>query len=187
MNTTLSTQQTRLLALVALLALAGLGYWLVVPRNQSTSSQSPVTTPAHTTPRTATVPTTTPSVTPTKPVTHPAKPVTHPVRLATHGLPVMVARALQKHRVVVVALYSPGSQLDKLARAESQAGAKAQGAGFVALDVFRQKEGNPILQKLGVVDTPAVLVVSRPARVYAELQGVPDRTVVEQAVADARG
>lgn len=185
MNTTLSTQQTRLLALVALLALAGLGYWLVVPRNHSTTSQSPVTTPvttpASTTPtRTAAAPATTPSVTPAKPVTRPAK-------LATHGLPIMVAKALQKHRVVVVALYAPGAALDQLARAESQAGAKAKGAGFVSLDVLRQKQGSPILHKLGVVDTPVVLVISRPARVYAKFPGVPDRTVVEQAVADARG
>jgi hypothetical protein len=180
MNTTLSTQQTRLLALVGLLALAGLGYWLVVPRNQAPATQSPRTTVTPTT-RTPT------TATPTKPTVTPAHPATRPAKVATHGLPLNVARALQKHRVVVVALYTPGSKLDQLARAESQAGAKAQGAGFVSVDVNRQKEGNPILHKLGVVDTPAVLVVSRPANVYAKLPGVPDRVIVEQAVADARG
>jgi hypothetical protein len=117
----------------------------------------------------------------------PTKPATRPVKLATHGLPLKVAKALQKHRVVVVALYTPGSKLDEMAEAESQAGAKAEGAGFVHLDVFRQKEGNPILRKLGVIETPAVLVVSRPAHVYANLPGVTDRTIVAQAVADARG
>jgi hypothetical protein len=180
MNTTLSTQQIRLFALVGLLAVAGLGYWLVVPRNQAPATQSPRTTTAPTshTPTTAA---------PTKPTVKPAHPATRPAKLATHGLPVAVAWALQKHRVVVVALYTPGSKLDALTRAESRAGAKAQHAGFVSLDVFRQKEGNPILHKLGVVDTPAVLVVSRPANVYAKLPGVPDRLIVEQAVADARG
>ena len=184
MNTTLSTQQTRLLALVGLLALAGLGYWLVVPRNQAPATQSPSTTPITTATPTSRTPTT---ATPTKPTVTPAHPATRPARVATHGLPLNVARALQKHRVVVVALYTPGSKLDQLARAESRAGAKAQGAGFVSVDVNRQKEGNPILHKLGVVDTPAVLVVSRPANVYAKLAGVPDRVIVEQAVADARG
>jgi hypothetical protein len=184
MNTTLSTQQIRLLALVGLLAVAGLGYWLVVPRNQAATTQSPTTTPVSTT----AAPTShTPTAVPTKPTVTPAHPATRTPKLATHGLPVQVAKALQKHRVVVVALYTPGSQLDELARAESRAGAKAQRAGFVALDVFRPKQGNPILHKLGVVDTPAVLVVSRPANVYAKLPGVPDRVIVEQAVADARG
>ena len=172
MNTTLSTQQIRLLALVALLAMCGLGYWVVVPRHSSTTTESPA--------RTTAAPTTKPTVTP-------AKPATRPVKLATHGLPLKVAKALQKHRVVVVALYTPGSKLDEMAEAESQAGAKAEGAGFVHLDVFRQKEGNPILRKLGVIETPAVLVVSRPAHVYANLPGVTDRTIVAQAVADARG
>ena len=172
MNTTLSTQQIRLLALVALLAMCGLGYWVVVPRHSSTTTESPA--------RTTAAPTTKPMVTPTKPATR-------PVKLATHGLPLKVAKALQKHRVVVVALYTPGSKLDEMAEAESQAGAKAEGAGFVHLDVFRQKEGNPILRKLGVIETPAVLVVSRPAHVYANLPGVTDRTIVAQAVADARG
>ena len=172
MNTTLSTQHVRLLVLAALLAVCGLAYFVVVPRNSTTKTESPA--------RTTTTPTVTPSVTP-------AKPATRPVKLATHGLPIKVARALQKHRVVVVVLYAPGSTLDEMARAESQAGARNEGAGFVRLNVFRQKEGNPILHKLGVVDTPAVLVVSRPGHVYAELPGVADRRIVAQAVADARG
>lgn len=178
MNMTLSTQQIRLLALVALLAMSGLAYWLVVPRTQSTTTQAPRTTVAPTTH--ARTP-----VSPAKP-TAPSAGHTRPVKIATHGLPLTVAQALKKHRVVVVALYTPGSKLDELARAESQAGAKEARAGFVPLNVFRQKNGSPILRKLGVVDTPAVLVISRPAHVYAELPGVPDRTIVEQAVADAR-
>jgi len=60
-------------------------------------------------------------------------------------------------------------------------------AGYVAIDVFNQRPGTAILRKLGVVDTPAVLVVRRPNLVFAHFQGFVDRGVVEQAVADARG
>jgi hypothetical protein len=182
MNTTLSSQHARLLALLGLLAVCGLGYWLFVPHTSTTTAPPRVTTTSRTT-----TPVVTPARPATRPTTHPAKPTTQPAKLVTHGLPVPVARALRKHRVVVVALYAPGSKIDQLARAESRAAAKASGAGFVPLDVFRQQNGTPILNKLGMVDTPAVLVISRPANIYAKLPGVSDRLIVEQAVADARG
>ena len=70
---------------------------------------------------------------------------------------------------------------------ESEAGAEAASAGFVSLNVVKQREGGPLLTKLGVVDTPAVLVVRRrDSSVFAKLHGFVDRQTVEQAVADAR-
>jgi hypothetical protein len=101
-------------------------------------------------------------------------------------MPVAVARALQKHSVVVVSLFSPRSDLDKLASAEARAGAAASNAGFVSINVFHQRAGIPLLHKLGVVDTPAVLVVTRRHAVTSELKGFVDRNVVAQAVTDAR-
>jgi hypothetical protein len=101
-------------------------------------------------------------------------------------MPVSVARALQKHSVVVVSLSSPRSDLDKLSSAEARAGAAAGHAGFVSINVFHQRAGIPLLQKLGMVDTPAVLVVTRRHAVTAELKGFVDRNVVAQAVSDAR-
>jgi hypothetical protein len=176
MNETLSTRQLRLVALLGLVVVCAGGYWLLVGRNSSspsTASSTPLaTTPASTT--------TTPA--PTKPHANPSA----PARIATHGLPPVVARALHKHAVVVVSLDSPSAGLDKLASAEAQAGASASKVGFVKLNVLRQRQGVPILRKLGVVDTPAVLVFKRPNLVYAEFKGFVDRTVVEQAVADAR-
>jgi hypothetical protein len=88
--------------------------------------------------------------------------------------------------VVVVSLYSPQAGVDKLATAEARAGAAASGAGFVAVNVFHQRSGIPVLHKLGIVDTPAVLVVTRRRAVTAELRGFVDRDVVAQAVSDAR-
>ena len=171
MNETLTTRQLRLVALlVGVVVIAG-GYWMVVRKHSTTSPRAASSTPVSTTPTA-----TTPSKTHTHTATPPAR------KLATHGMPVAVARALQKHSVVVVSLYSPQAGVDELATAEARAGAAASGAGFVAVDVFHQRAGIPI----GIVDTPAVLVVTRRRAVTAELKGFVDRNVVAQAVSDAR-
>lgn len=174
MNETLTTRQLRLFALLlGVVVLAG-GYWMVV-RKHSSSPTTASSTPVSTTPT---------STTPSKTHTHTATP--HARKLATHGMPVAVARALQKHSVVVVSLSSPRSDLDKLASAEARAGAAASHAGYVSINVFHQRAGIPLLHKLGIVDTPAVLVVTRRRAVTAELKGFVDRNVVAQAVSDAR-
>jgi hypothetical protein len=175
MNATLSTRQLRLVALLVLVVVAAGGY-LVVSKNKTTTQPSTaqttpaVTTPAHTTP--------TPSKTHSHPVT--------PAKLDTHGMPVKVTLALRKHSVVVVSLSSPGAAVDHFAAAEAKAGAVEMHAGFVNLDVRHQRPGMAILHKLGIVDTPAVLVVKRPGAVYSDFKGFVDRDVVVQAVTDAR-
>jgi len=178
MNETLTTRQLRLFALLLGVVVIAGGYWVVTKQHKSSTS-SVRSTPVATTPTS-----TTPSKTPGKTHTHTATPPAR--KLATHGMPVAVARALQKHAVVVVSLYSPQAGLDKLATAEAKAGAAASGVGFVSVDVFRQRAGIPLLHKLGIVDTPAVLVVTRRRAITAELKGFVDRSVVAQAVSDAR-
>ena len=174
MNETLTTRQLRLFALLfGVVVLAG-GYWMVVRKHTSTPTTAS-STPVSTTPT---------STTPSKTHTHTATPPAR--KLATHGMPVAVARALQKHSVVVVSLSSPRSDLDKLASAEARAGAAASHVGYVSINVFHQRAGIPLLHKLGIVDTPAVLVVTRRRSVTAELKGFVDRNVVAQAVSDAR-
>jgi hypothetical protein len=174
MNETLTTRQLRLFAILfGVVVLAG-GYWMVV-RKHSSSPTTASSTPVSTTPT---------STTPSKTHTHTATPPAR--KLATHGMPVAVARALQKHSVVVVSLSSPRSDLDKLASAEARAGAAASHVGYVSINVFHQRAGIPLLHKLGIVDTPAVLVVTRRRSVTAELKGFVDRNVVAQAVSDAR-
>jgi hypothetical protein len=174
MNASLSTSQLRLVVLLVLVVVLGGGYYVVTHKSTtqtSTAHTTPaVTAPAHTTPA------------PSKVHTPPAT----PAKLATHGLPVKVALALRKHSVVVVSLSSPGAGVDQMAAAEAKAGAVATHSGFVNLDVRNQRPGIAILHKLGIVDTPAVLVVKRPGVIYADFKGFIDRDVVEQAVADAR-
>ena len=174
MNATLSTRQLRLVVLLGVVVLAAGGFYAVTRHKSttpSTASSTPaVTTPAETTP------------TPSKAHSHPVT----PVKLHTHGLPVPVARALRKHSVVVAALYIPGASVDATTFAEAQAGARDTGAGFVRLNVLHQRSGTAILRKLGVVNTPLVLVVKRPGTVYSEFKGFVDHDVVAQAVAEAR-
>jgi hypothetical protein len=117
-----------------------------------------------------------------KPVA-PGKP--KPSVLAQNGLPLPIMLALKAHRVVVVALVVPGAELDELAVAEAQAGAKAAGAGFVTLNVLRDAIGRPLARKLGVIQTPALLVYRRPANVVVRFEGFADRDTVAQAVASA--
>jgi hypothetical protein len=180
MNATLSTRQTRLVAILAVIVVAAGGFMVVTHKSQpSTASSTPsITTPAHakTTPSTSA---------PSKAHAHAATPSVTTTAIA-HGLPIPVARALAKNRVVVVALFSPHSDVDAMAKAEAQAGALAAGAGFVPIDVFHQRPGTAILRKVGVVNTPDVLVVRRPYLITSQFPGFADRDVVEQAVADAR-
>jgi hypothetical protein len=173
MNATLSTRQLRLVGLLAVVVVAAGGYLVTKHKSStpSTASSTPaVTTPAQTTP------------TPSKTHTHTAT----PIKLNSHGLPLRVAQALRKHSVVVVALYSPGSDVDVVTGAEAHAGAVQMGVPFVGVNVYKQRPGINMLRKLGVVNTPVVLIIKRPDNVYSQFKGLVDRNVVEQAVADAR-
>jgi hypothetical protein len=173
----LSTRQVQAVALlVGVVVLAG-GF-LVVSRHKSNSPSTASSTPVTTLPAASTPTQTTPA--PNKAHTLPATPVD------THGLPVPVALALRKHSIVIVSLSTPRGEDSQLAAAEAQSAAGAMGAGYVNLNVYRQRPGTAILRKLGVLDTPATLVVKRPGAVYSDFKGFVDRVVVEQAVADAR-
>jgi hypothetical protein len=172
MNATLSTRQIRVVALLVLVVVAVGGFLAVTHKSTTTTAPSK---PARTTQATTTP-------TPSKTHTHTVTPAT----LGARGLPVPVARALQKHSVVVVALTTPRGADDQSTSAEAQAGAAQMKAGFVAIDVFHQRSGVAILRKLGVVDTPEILVVRRNGAITAQFKGFVDRDVVAQAVADAR-
>ncbi|HEY6150542.1 MAG TPA: hypothetical protein VIW19_08480 [Gaiellaceae bacterium] len=94
------------------------------------------------------------------------KPRPRHVPAVIDGMPGALALALRGEPVVVVALYAPGSSVDELARAEAQAGAKAAGVPFVALDVTNENVASPLTSLLTggasaadrVLDDPAVLV-----------------------------
>ena len=121
------------------------------------------------------------------------KPKAKRVPAVIDGMPSALALALRGEPVVVAALYAPGSSVDELARAEAQAGARAAGVPFVALDVTSEKVAAPLTSLLTggvaaadrVLDDPAVLVFKSPKTLFVRLSGWNDRDTVAQAVANA--
>jgi hypothetical protein len=101
------------------------------------------------------------------------------------GLTPEVAAALRSHDVVVVSLFDPQSRVDQISLAEASAGAKTAHAGFVPLDVLKQRQAGPLVRQLGVLPDPAVLVYRRPGDIVARFDGFADRDTVAQAVANA--
>ncbi len=102
------------------------------------------------------------------------------------GVPPSVARVLAAHRIVVAALWAPGSSPDAEALAEARAGAAVAGVGFAAVNVLDEREVRPLVTRIGVVEDPSVLVYRRgsSAPVF-RLQGFVDREAVAQAAYDA--
>jgi hypothetical protein len=202
-NVTVTPQQMRLLLIMAIALIAMLlGAVFFLMRAQLASQDE--ATPAVIVHRPA--PTTADAKAPAKPKPHtaaPAKPAKHAakptvkkptvpptiaMRLAMeHRLPFTIARALADHRVVVAALVVPDAALDKTELAEAKAAADKAGVGFVTINVLRERTGRALAQRLGVVETPAVIVYRRPAKAFIKLEGFADRDMVAQAVANAFG
>ncbi|HET9324745.1 MAG TPA: hypothetical protein VFO03_12775 [Gaiellaceae bacterium] len=118
-----------------------------------------------------------------RPAPVPVKPAPKP--LDTHGLPRVLAVALADSRVVVVGLYDPDSELDELSLAEARAGAKSAGVGFVPLNVLAEAQSRPLVEKLGTLENPGILVYRRPNTLYARISGFADSETVAQAAANA--
>jgi hypothetical protein len=140
-----------------------------------------VTAPKVTAPKVIAPKVTTPKVTAPKPSTTIETP-----GVAPNGLPTVIAQALRKQPVVVVALVIPGGELDEMTIAEAEAGAKVAGVGFLTVNILKNSVGRPLAQKLGVIQTPSLVVFRRPATVFVRFQGFTDRDTVIQAAASAR-
>jgi hypothetical protein len=192
--------QIRLVALVGALAAAlMLAGFFFMTRSQADASAEPMLVPAHAEP----APTAAKRVVKTaepKPVAKRAtsaqpaakavgravrKPAAAKPAVAANGLPMAIVDALRKHRVVVVSLFVPRARVDEMALREASAGATAAGAGFVALNVLHEAKARPLATKLGVVETPALVVYRRPGDVFVQLDGFVDHDTVSQAVANA--
>jgi hypothetical protein len=95
-------------------------------------------------------------------------------------------RALAKHKAVVVLFYTPAASYDALQTREARAGAEAGRAGFLALNVAKDRKTAALATKYDVRDAPAILVFSRGPKVAVRLDGYADRDTIEQAALIAR-
>jgi hypothetical protein len=194
-NLTLSPQ-LRLIAVLGLTALALLmGALFFMTRAQLAAEDEAAPAPVPTRPApTANAPTsatkpkaTAASTTKAKAAKTAAVQRTVAMRLAAaKRLPYTIARALGEHRVVVAVLVVPDASLDATVLAEARAAAESAGVGFVSVNVLRERAGRALAERLGVVETPAVIVYRRPAKAFLKLEGFADRDTVAQAVANAR-
>jgi hypothetical protein len=109
------------------------------------------------------------------------------------GVPTPLAEALEHHAVVVVALVSPDSSVDRLTLAEAKAGAAQAHAGFASISVSRNAQVQALSTLVGpsadpqnrLLDAPAVLIFQKPRTLYVRLNGYVDADTIEQAVVNA--
>jgi hypothetical protein len=200
MNTTISPQ-IRILAVVGLLAAVGLGASLLVFGHGTSKPAKPAattqTTAAHTTPRTHSTPAKAAQAAKHATKTHAAarthakkaKPVGFRGNRVYATLPQPLQWALAHHKVVVVSLYNPSSDVDAISVAEAHAGAIDAGAGFLLVSVLDNKVAGILTALLpggGLLPDPGVLIYRAPGKVAIRLDGFADRDSVAQAAANAK-
>ena len=202
MNLTVSPQ-IRIIALVGLLAAAGLAASMFVLGGSGNKAQTvAASTPVRHRPATTTVTPGRHATTPRTSAHTPAKSHTvspaksHNKRKSAgfHGNPVyaQLPQALQwqlaHHKVVVVSLYNPSSSVDAISDAEAHAGAVDAGAGFLLVSVLDNKVAGILTALLpggGLLPDPGVLVYRAPGKVALRLDGFADRATVAQAATNA--
>jgi hypothetical protein len=188
--------QLRAILIASALALTAvaLGFYTLSQSNKGAANEEPLPPAASlaqpdATPKPTAGPKTTHAATGSpKPVAAPKpKPVPNPFMVAARkaGLPGAIATQLGVSEVAVVALYTPGVQIDSVTRAEARAGAAAAHAGFVGVDVRAQGAALQLTRMLGVLDAPGVLVYRRPAELFLKLDGYNDSTTIAQAAQNA--
>jgi hypothetical protein len=170
--------QTRLVALLALVAALGLATFMLrggFAGSDDSSTAVSAGAPVTQTPSKAAGPATTP--------VRPAKPV-KPAVVLLPGLPKGLAKALRREPVVVALVYAPRSG-DGQALSEARAGAHEVGAGFVVLNAYDERTARPLEKLVGPISDPSVLIVKRPGKVTLRLDGFADTATVAQAAHNA--
>ncbi|HEX5467980.1 MAG TPA: hypothetical protein VFW80_02920 [Gaiellaceae bacterium] len=169
------------LAPIALVAVLGLAVsTFVMSRSKPDSSEADAIATRiaarHETTTTTAGPKTQP--TPTTPTKHQSPPAT-----AHRSNP--LTAALARHPVVVVLFYKPNVTYDAIQTREARAGALSTGAGFVTIDVSKNRKVGKLAAKYDVLESPTVLIFRRGPKLRTRLEGYHDRTTIIQAVRNA--
>ncbi len=99
--------------------------------------------------------------------------------------PTTIASVLRHHRVAVVLLYDPESKVNAFSLGEAQRGASRAHAGFLLVNVTKERQAEPFAKTYGVLPVPTVLFFARPGTLVQKLVGFADRDTVAQAALNA--
>ena len=103
-------------------------------------------------------------------------------------LPQPLQWQLSQHKIVVVSVYDPQSDVDAISVAEAHAGAAEAGAGFLLVNVLDNSLAGlltGVLPNGGLLPDPGVLIYRAPGTLAFRIDGFADRDSVAQAAADA--
>jgi thiol:disulfide interchange protein len=187
----------KILALIGLLASLAMGAWMFTAGRATTSASGDVVTSMHgdvaaaksvavklDSHNKATTGTRTKAATAvaSKPAVHNAKP---PRVKAPDGTPTTIASALRRHRVAVVLLVDPQSKIDSYSVGEARRGASESHAGFLLVNVLRERQASAFAESYGVQSAPTLLFFARPGKLVQTLPGFADSETVAQAAVNA--
>jgi hypothetical protein len=106
-------------------------------------------------------------------------------RLAIQQAPLVINSQLQRYGKVVVLFYEPGATYDAIQTREARAGALLAHAGFVSVNVSKNREVGQLASQYNVLESPTVLIFTRGHSLKGRLEGFYDRTAIVQAVKNA--
>jgi hypothetical protein len=169
-------QQLRLRVLlpVALLGLLGAGFGAYATGRPASAEPLPPAPPA----------TTTQAAKPDKPAKKKSRPAARNPKPSAAPERSALEQALRSDRAVVVVFYTPRSAVDSAAIREARAGALALDAGFLSVNVRRNRGVEKLAAEYGVMHAPGILVFVRGPKIASQF-GYADRETVAQAVANA--
>jgi hypothetical protein len=104
---------------------------------------------------------------------------------AIQPAPLLIYAQLERYGKVVVLFYEPGASYDAIQTREARAGALLAHAGFVSVNVSKNREVGQLASQYNVLESPTVLIFTRGLKLQARIEGLYDRTAVLQAVKNA--
>jgi hypothetical protein len=97
----------------------------------------------------------------------------------------LIDSQLRRYRKVVVLFYEPGANYDAIQTREARAGALLAHAGFVSVNVSKNREVGQLASQYDVLESPTVLIFTKGYNVKVRIEGFYDRTAIVQAVKNA--